>query len=56
MPAMAGYHIATLLVTIAIGLGFAVAINEFPMLFMVVKWAWLGLCPLSRMEVLPCWQ
>jgi len=39
LPAMAGYHIATLLVTVAIGLGFAVAIDEFPKLFVVVKWA-----------------
>lgn len=39
LPAMAGYHIATLLVTVVIGLGFAVAIDEFPKLFIVVKWA-----------------
>ena len=39
LPAMAGYHVATLLVTVAIGLGFAVAIDEFPKLFVIVKWA-----------------
>jgi threonine/homoserine/homoserine lactone efflux protein len=39
MPAMAGYHVATILVTIAIGLGFATAIDEFPSLFVVVQWA-----------------
>src|SRR5262245_28566067 len=39
MRAMAGYHVATLLMTIAIGLGFAIAIDEFPTLFTVVKWA-----------------
>ena len=39
LPAMAGYHVATLLVTVAIGLGFAVAIDEFPKLFIIVKWA-----------------
>jgi threonine/homoserine/homoserine lactone efflux protein len=39
MRAMAGYHVATLLMTVAIGLGFAVAIDEFPALFMGVKWA-----------------
>lgn len=38
MPAMAGYHVATMLVTVAIGLGFAVAIDEFPWLFAIVKW------------------
>jgi threonine/homoserine/homoserine lactone efflux protein len=38
MRAMAGYHVATLLMTVAIGLGFAVAIDEFPTLFLVVKW------------------
>jgi len=39
MPAMAGYHAATLLVTAAIGLGFAAAIDEFPGFFIIVKWA-----------------
>lgn len=39
MPAMAGYHVATLLVTVAIGLGFAAAIGEFPELFTIVQWA-----------------
>lgn len=38
MPAMAGYHVATLLVTVAIGLGFAAAIEAFPQLFLIVKW------------------
>jgi threonine/homoserine/homoserine lactone efflux protein len=38
MPAMAGYHVATMLVTVAIGLGFAVAIEEFPWFFDIVKW------------------
>ncbi len=41
MPAMAGYHVATLLVTMAIGLGFAAAIDKFPQLFIIVKWAGL---------------
>jgi threonine/homoserine/homoserine lactone efflux protein len=39
MQAMAGYHVATLLVTMAIGLGFSVVIGEFPQLFVIVKWA-----------------
>jgi threonine/homoserine/homoserine lactone efflux protein len=39
MPAMAGYHVATLLVTVAIGLGFAAAIDKFPQFFNIVKWA-----------------
>ncbi|MFO0990659.1 MAG: LysE family translocator [Hyphomicrobiales bacterium] len=39
LPAMAGYHVATLLVTVAIGLGFAAAIDTFPQLFIIVKWA-----------------
>jgi len=39
MPAMAGYHVATLIVTMAIGLGFSVVIEEFPQLFLIVKWA-----------------
>lgn len=38
MPAMAGYHVATILVTIAIGLGFATVLDEFPWLFTFVKW------------------
>lgn len=39
MPAMAGYHVATILVAVAIGLGFASAIDELPWLFVFVKWA-----------------
>src|SRR5690349_12784973 len=39
MPAMAGYHVATLLVTVAIGWGFAAAIDAFPQLFIIVKGA-----------------
>src|SRR5262245_5395951 len=38
MPAMAGYHVATLIVTTLIGLGFAVAIKEAPELFILIKW------------------
>jgi threonine/homoserine/homoserine lactone efflux protein len=38
MSAMAGYHVATMLVTVAIGLGFAAAIGEFPNVFVIVKW------------------
>ena len=53
MRAMAGYHVATLLMTVAIGLGFAVAIDELPTLFMVGEMGWLRLCPLSRLDVLP---
>ncbi|MBL8895861.1 MAG: LysE family translocator [Rhizobiales bacterium] len=39
MPAMAGYHVATLLITLAIGLGFVAALDQFPHLFIIVKWA-----------------
>ncbi|MCQ0094104.1 LysE family translocator [Roseovarius sp. M141] len=37
LPANAGYHLATLAVTILIGLGFAEAMNTFPGLFAVIK-------------------
>lgn len=37
IPANAGYHIATLAVTIAIGLGFAAALERFPTAFHTLK-------------------
>ena len=39
LPASAGYHIATLLVTLAIGLGFETALERSPILFLAIKWA-----------------
>lgn len=39
LPAHIGYHIATWIVTVAIGLGFAVALERFPALFVWLKWA-----------------
>lgn len=37
IPATVGYHLATWLVTVAIGLGFAAVIHQYPALFSVVK-------------------
>lgn len=37
MPATAGYHIATWLVTLMIGLGFSVAIHKYPAVSTVIK-------------------
>ncbi|HEY9038477.1 MAG TPA: LysE family transporter [Roseovarius sp.] len=37
LPANAGYHLATLVVTVLIGLGFAEAMSFFPGLFAVIK-------------------
>lgn len=39
VPANVGYHLATWIVTIAIGFGFATAMQESPALFLAVKWA-----------------
>jgi threonine/homoserine/homoserine lactone efflux protein len=39
LPASAGYHVATWLVTLAIGLGFSAALERSPHLFSVIKWA-----------------
>ena len=50
VPANIGYHIATWLVTSAIGFGFAIAIVEFESLFTLIQWAgaayvlYLGWC------------
>ncbi|PSM16484.1 LysE family translocator [Nitratireductor sp. StC3] len=38
LPATTGYHVATWLVTVAIGFGFAVAIRHAPGLFLAIKW------------------
>ncbi len=38
IPATLGYHLATWVVTLAIGLGFAFAMERAPMLFDIVKW------------------
>ena len=38
-PANIGYHIATWIVTVAIGLGFAVAMEQSPKLFVIIKYA-----------------
>ncbi len=37
IPANVGYHISTWLVTIAIGLGFAAVIQQYPELFSIIK-------------------
>ena len=39
LPASAGYHLATWIVTAAIGLGFAATLERFPQLFLAIKWA-----------------
>ncbi len=39
LPASAGYHLATWLVTAAIGLGFAAALERSSQVFLVIKWA-----------------
>lgn len=39
MPASAGYHVATWIVTVAIGFGFVAALERSPELFTVIKWA-----------------
>jgi len=39
IPATAGYHLATLVVTVAIGLGFLRAVERFPAAFSVVQYA-----------------
>lgn len=39
VPANAGYHVATWIVTLAIGFGFAVAMERAPGLFLAIKWA-----------------
>ncbi|MEM7567485.1 MAG: LysE family translocator [Pseudomonadota bacterium] len=38
LPANAGYHVATWVVTLAIGLGAAEALERSPLLFTVMKW------------------
>lgn len=38
MPANAGYHVATWIVTVGIGLGFAAMVERSPASFTVVKW------------------
>lgn len=37
VPANTGYHIATWIVTVAIGLGFMAALDKFPQIFVVLK-------------------
>lgn len=39
LPANFGYHIATWVVTITIGLGFVVAIEQYPTVFVIIKYA-----------------
>lgn len=39
LPASAGYHVATWIVTVAIGLGFAATLERFPQMFLLIKWA-----------------
>lgn len=39
MPASFGYHLATLIVTLAIGLGFLTLLEKVPALFEVIRWA-----------------
>ncbi len=49
IPALAGYHVATLLVTFALGLRFLEVLNRAPFVFLVMTWAgsaymlWLAL-------------
>ncbi|MEX0361808.1 MAG: LysE family translocator [Allomuricauda sp.] len=37
IPATTGYHIATWIVTVAIGFGFTAVLHEFPSLFIIIK-------------------
>ena len=37
IPATTGYHVATWLVTVAIGLGFAAVIHQYPGIFSIIK-------------------
>lgn len=39
LPANVGYHVATWVVTIIIGSGFAFAIEQFPNIFVIIKYA-----------------
>ncbi len=39
IPASAGYHLATWIVTAAIGFGFMAALERLPGLFLAIKWA-----------------
>ena len=39
LPANVGYHVATWIVTVAVGLGFAAANSNFPTIFLALKWA-----------------
>lgn len=39
LPASAGYHLATWIVTLAIGFGFAAALDHSPALFQAIRWA-----------------
>lgn len=39
LPALGGYHIATLVVTLLIGLGFVEITNRFPEIFVIIKYA-----------------
>jgi threonine/homoserine/homoserine lactone efflux protein len=39
LPVSAGYHLATWIVTAAIGLGFATALERAPGLFLAIRWA-----------------
>lgn len=42
LPASAGYHLATWLVTLAIGLGFAAAAQAAPATYAALRWAGVG--------------
>ena len=44
IPASIGYHLATWIVTAAIGFGFMATLERLPGLFMAIKWASLTLC------------
>ncbi|WP_084395689.1 LysE family translocator [Henriciella aquimarina] len=39
VPASLGYHVATLLVTLAIGFGFETTLERSPIVFQAIKWA-----------------
>lgn len=38
VPANAGYHLATWIVTVSIGFGFAATMHNMPQLFAIIKW------------------
>ena len=54
IPATAGYHLATLVVTVAIGLGFLRAVERFPAAFSVVQLCRRRLRSLARLEAVAC--